>query len=65
MAVRQGALLDAVDAGDRDEAARIVNELEAEEPRWRDYFHTLAKLPELEAFAAFLADLEQSRAAPK
>ena len=65
MAVEQGALLDAVDAGNRDEAARILHKLEAEEPRWRDYFHTLAKLPELEAFAAFLGELEQSEDTPK
>ena len=51
--------------GNSAEAARILYELEAGEPRWRDYFHTLAKLPELEAFAAFLGELEQSEDAPK
>ncbi len=62
--VRQAALYDAVDSDRLDDAAKILRELEARDPRWRDFFRTVAKLPEMEALARFLADVELSDAAP-
>jgi uncharacterized Ntn-hydrolase superfamily protein len=52
--VRQCAFYDAVEADRPDEAARILADLEARDPRWRDVAHTVAKLPEMGAVARFL-----------
>ena len=56
--VQQCALYDAVEGNEPEEAARILAELEAQDPRWRDVARTVAKLPEMEALARFLAGLE-------
>ena len=54
--VRQCALYDAVEGGQRDEALRALAELEALDPRWRDVAQTVSKLPEMGELARFLAD---------
>jgi len=59
--VRQCALYDAVAGNRPDEAAGILDELEAQDPRWRDFARTVAKLPEMEALARLLTDPETGR----
>ena len=43
------SLLDAAGAGDVDEGRRILEELEARHPHWRDFARALAFIPELRA----------------
>jgi uncharacterized Ntn-hydrolase superfamily protein len=57
--VQQCAFYDAVEQDRPDEAARMLAELEAEDPRWRDVARTVAKLPEMAALARFLADQDR------
>ena len=56
--VQQCELYDAVERDRPDEVARALAALEARDPRWRDVAHTVARLPEMEALARFLADME-------
>ena len=41
------AVLDAAGAGDIEEGRRLLAELEADEPRWRDFLQTLTEVPEM------------------
>jgi uncharacterized Ntn-hydrolase superfamily protein len=50
------ALEDAVDEGRLEDATLILDELESENPRWRDYIRALSKYPEMDAFARLLAN---------
>ena len=54
--VRLLALEDAVDEGRFEDAELILDELESENPRWRDYLRALAKYPDMDAFARLLAN---------
>jgi len=54
--VRLLAFEDAAEEGRLADAEAILAELEAENPRWLDYLRTLAKHPELEGLAQFLAE---------
>lgn len=54
--VRLLAMEDALDAGRLEDAGRILNELERENPRWLDYVRTLSRYPGLEHFARLLTD---------
>lgn len=55
-AVRWLAFLDAARQGDRDEARRVLGELEAETPRWRDAAVAFAKHPEAPPLGEILAE---------
>jgi uncharacterized Ntn-hydrolase superfamily protein len=54
--VRSLAVIDAAGAGDVETARRLLAELEATEPRWRDVFRSLARHPELPPLDDVLAD---------
>lgn len=54
--VRLLSLEDALEAGRLDDAERILNELEREDPRWLDYIRTLSRYPGMEHFAQLLTD---------
>jgi uncharacterized Ntn-hydrolase superfamily protein len=54
--IRWLEFLDAASAGDVDEARRLLNELEQEQPRWRDVALACARDPELPALAEILAE---------
>ena len=54
--VRLLALEDALEEGRFADAEAILAGLEAENPRWLDYLRTLAKHPEAEGLAGFLAE---------
>jgi hypothetical protein len=57
--VRQSALYDAVDEGRLDDARRILGDLLAEDARWLDFFRTVSRLPELDALARLVAELDK------
>jgi uncharacterized Ntn-hydrolase superfamily protein len=50
------AILDAAGAGDVDEGRRLLAELEAEEPRWRDFLRMLRGLPDVPPLQAILGE---------
>lgn len=54
--VRLLSLEDAVETERFEDAAMILNELEREDPRWRDYVLTLSRYPGMETFARLLTD---------
>lgn len=54
--VRLLSLEDAVETERFEDAAMILNELEREDPRWRDYVRTLSRYPGMETFARLLTD---------
>lgn len=49
------AVLDAAGAGAVEEGRRLLAELEAEQPRWRDFLTTLAELPDVPPLHAILS----------
>lgn len=49
-------LLDAARAGDTAEGRRLLAQLEAQQPRWRDYFRSLARHPDAPPLGAILGD---------
>jgi len=57
--VRQSALYDAVDEDRLDDARRILGDLLAEDARWLDFFRTVSRLPELDALARLVAELDE------
>jgi uncharacterized Ntn-hydrolase superfamily protein len=57
--VRQSALYDALDEGRLADGRRILRELEAEDPRWRDFFRTVSRLPEQDALARLVAETDE------
>jgi uncharacterized Ntn-hydrolase superfamily protein len=58
--VLQCELYDAVDTNRPADARRVLGELEALNPRWRDLARSVARRPELEGLAEIVADLDRS-----
>jgi uncharacterized Ntn-hydrolase superfamily protein len=54
--VRMLAVIDAAGAGDVEQGRRLLAELEAAEPRWRDVIRTLAQLPDVPPLGPILDD---------
>jgi uncharacterized Ntn-hydrolase superfamily protein len=57
--VRQSALYDAVDEGRPADARRVLDDLLAEDARWLDFFRTVSRLPEQDALARLVAELDE------
>jgi uncharacterized Ntn-hydrolase superfamily protein len=57
--VRQSALYDAVDEGRPADARRVLDDLLAEDARWLDFFRTVSRLPEQDALAQVVAELDE------
>jgi len=57
--VLKSSLYDAVDEGRLPDARRILRDLLVEDARWLDFFRTVSQLPELDALARLVAELDE------
>jgi uncharacterized Ntn-hydrolase superfamily protein len=58
--IRHNTLYDAVGEGRLDDARRVLDGLLEDDPRWLDYFRSVARLPQMRDLAAFVAGLDES-----